>query len=163
MQIVKTGLSSVLLRVFDRWDRYEGRMRLKICAHILQTLQHLCNISTYVFITFLFKKIVRVIYVTLQLLERFRHCDIFKQIIRPCYNILQSYRFSGMFVYCFKSHFVMYVLGCANVNMLLITLHLIHKMLKEPSFYEVTSMKPNIIKKIVTTYLKYTSRVIPPF
>lgn len=47
MQIVKTGLCSVLLRVFDRWDRYEGRMRLKICAHILQTLQHLCNISTY--------------------------------------------------------------------------------------------------------------------
>ncbi|XP_072941140.1 cytosolic carboxypeptidase 1-like isoform X2 [Epargyreus clarus] len=45
MQIVKTGLSSVLLRVFDRWDRYEGRMRLKICAHILQTLQHLCNIK----------------------------------------------------------------------------------------------------------------------
>lgn len=47
MQIVKTSLSNVLLRVFDRWDRYEGRMRLKICAHILQTLQHLCNISTY--------------------------------------------------------------------------------------------------------------------
>ncbi|XP_022821510.1 cytosolic carboxypeptidase 4-like isoform X5 [Spodoptera litura] len=46
MQIVKTGLCSVLLRVFDRWDRYEGRMRLKICAHILQTLQHLCNIKT---------------------------------------------------------------------------------------------------------------------
>ncbi|XP_045540869.1 cytosolic carboxypeptidase 1 isoform X2 [Papilio machaon] len=45
MQIVKTGLSGVLLRVFDRWDRYEGRMRLKICAHILQTLQHLCNIK----------------------------------------------------------------------------------------------------------------------
>ncbi|XP_068626632.1 cytosolic carboxypeptidase 1-like [Battus philenor] len=45
MQIVKTGLGSVLLRVFDRWDRYEGRMRLKICAHILQTLQHLCNIK----------------------------------------------------------------------------------------------------------------------
>ncbi|XP_050666661.1 cytosolic carboxypeptidase 1-like isoform X3 [Leptidea sinapis] len=43
MQIVKTGLCGVLLRVFDRWDRYEGRMRLKICAHILQTLQHLCN------------------------------------------------------------------------------------------------------------------------
>ncbi|XP_073957931.1 cytosolic carboxypeptidase 1-like isoform X4 [Choristoneura fumiferana] len=45
MQIVKTGLCSVLLRVFDRWDRYEGRMRLKICAHVLQTLQHLCNIK----------------------------------------------------------------------------------------------------------------------
>ncbi|CAB3240917.1 unnamed protein product [Arctia plantaginis] len=45
MQIVKTSLSNVLLRVFDRWDRYEGRMRLKICAHILQTLQHLCNIK----------------------------------------------------------------------------------------------------------------------
>ncbi|XP_053609490.1 cytosolic carboxypeptidase 1-like isoform X1 [Plodia interpunctella] len=45
MQIVKTGLCNVLLRVFDRWDRYEGRMRLKICAHILQTLQHLCNIK----------------------------------------------------------------------------------------------------------------------
>ncbi|XP_060808390.1 cytosolic carboxypeptidase 1 isoform X2 [Amyelois transitella] len=45
MQIVKTGLCTVLLRVFDRWDRYEGRMRLKICAHILQTLQHLCNIK----------------------------------------------------------------------------------------------------------------------
>lgn len=49
MQIVKTGLCSVLLRVFDRWDRYEGRMRLKICAHILQTLQHLCNISMSTF------------------------------------------------------------------------------------------------------------------
>ncbi|CAG9581580.1 unnamed protein product [Danaus chrysippus] len=45
MQIVKTGLCGVLIRVFDRWDRYEGRMRLKICAHILQTLQHLCNIK----------------------------------------------------------------------------------------------------------------------
>ncbi|XP_045779147.1 cytosolic carboxypeptidase 1-like isoform X2 [Maniola jurtina] len=45
MQIVKTGLCSVLIRVFDRWDRYEGRMRLKICAHILQTMQHLCNIK----------------------------------------------------------------------------------------------------------------------
>ncbi|XP_063395355.1 cytosolic carboxypeptidase 1-like isoform X2 [Cydia fagiglandana] len=45
MQIVKTGLCSVLLRVFDRWDRYEGRIRLKICAHILRTLQHLCNIK----------------------------------------------------------------------------------------------------------------------
>ncbi|CAG9135225.1 unnamed protein product [Plutella xylostella] len=46
MQIVKTGLAGVLVRVFDRWDRYEGRMKLKICAHILQTLQHLCNIRS---------------------------------------------------------------------------------------------------------------------
>ncbi|XP_041974997.1 cytosolic carboxypeptidase 1-like isoform X2 [Aricia agestis] len=46
MQIVKTGLCSVLLRVFDKWDRYEGRMRLKICAHILQTLKHVCNIKS---------------------------------------------------------------------------------------------------------------------
>ncbi|GBP39949.1 hypothetical protein EVAR_39177_1 [Eumeta japonica] len=47
MQIVKTGLCNVLLRVFDHWDRYQDRARLKICAHVLQTLLHLCNISTY--------------------------------------------------------------------------------------------------------------------
>lgn len=39
---VKTGLLGHLFRIFERWDRYEGRMRQKIINNIIVTFQHLC-------------------------------------------------------------------------------------------------------------------------
>ncbi|XP_021925880.1 cytosolic carboxypeptidase 1-like isoform X7 [Zootermopsis nevadensis] len=43
IQTVKSGLLILLLRIFERWDRYEGRIHLKICSYIIMTLQHLCS------------------------------------------------------------------------------------------------------------------------
>lgn len=45
IQTVKSGLLILMLRIFERWDRYEGKIRLKICSYILATLQHLCSTS----------------------------------------------------------------------------------------------------------------------
>lgn len=36
-----------LMRIFERWERFDGQMRLKICNYALNTLQHLCVISRY--------------------------------------------------------------------------------------------------------------------
>lgn len=38
------------MRLFERWERFDGQMRLKICNHALNTLQHLCVISEFVFL-----------------------------------------------------------------------------------------------------------------
>jgi hypothetical protein len=45
IRTVKSGLLVTLLRIFERWERYEGKVRLKICSNILVTLQHLCSTS----------------------------------------------------------------------------------------------------------------------
>lgn len=45
VRTVKSGLLVVLLRIFERWERYEGKICLKICSYILTTLQHLCSTS----------------------------------------------------------------------------------------------------------------------
>jgi hypothetical protein len=47
IQVVKSGLLVLLLRIFERWDRYEGKIHLKICSCILMTLQHLCSTSEF--------------------------------------------------------------------------------------------------------------------
>lgn len=49
--LVKAGIIILLLRVFDRWEKYESKIRIKICTRILQTLKHVCTISM---ISFLF-------------------------------------------------------------------------------------------------------------
>lgn len=43
IKIVKSGLLILLLRIFERWERYEGKVRVKVCSYILVTLQHLCS------------------------------------------------------------------------------------------------------------------------
>ncbi|XP_031364979.1 cytosolic carboxypeptidase 1-like isoform X4 [Apis dorsata] len=45
MKFVKVGLVHLLMRIFERWDRFDGPMRLKICNSTLITLQHLCVIK----------------------------------------------------------------------------------------------------------------------
>jgi hypothetical protein len=45
IKIVKSGLLILLLRIFERWERYEGKVRVKVCSYILVTLQHLCSTS----------------------------------------------------------------------------------------------------------------------
>lgn len=45
MKFVKVGMVHLLMRLFERWDRFDGQMRLKICNYALNTLQHLCAIS----------------------------------------------------------------------------------------------------------------------
>ncbi|XP_043505081.1 cytosolic carboxypeptidase 4-like isoform X1 [Polistes fuscatus] len=45
-KFVKIGIVNQLMRIFDRWERYEGQMRLKICNYALNTLQHLCVIKS---------------------------------------------------------------------------------------------------------------------
>lgn len=48
MKFVKVGLVHLLMRIFERWDRFDGPMRLKICNSTLITLQHLCVISEFI-------------------------------------------------------------------------------------------------------------------
>ncbi|XP_072752591.1 cytosolic carboxypeptidase 1 isoform X2 [Anoplolepis gracilipes] len=43
--IVKIGMVYLLMRIFERWERFDGQMRLKICNYALNTLQHLCVIK----------------------------------------------------------------------------------------------------------------------
>ncbi|XP_043280030.1 cytosolic carboxypeptidase 1-like isoform X2 [Venturia canescens] len=45
MKFVKVGMVHLLMRLFERWDRFDGQMRLKICNYALNTLQHLCAIK----------------------------------------------------------------------------------------------------------------------
>jgi hypothetical protein len=47
IKIVKSGLLILLLRIFERWERYEGKVRVKVCSFILVTLQHLCSTSKW--------------------------------------------------------------------------------------------------------------------
>ncbi|KAL6427330.1 hypothetical protein ACFW04_008713 [Cataglyphis niger] len=44
-KFVKIGMVHLLMRIFERWDKLDGQMRLKICNHALNTLQHLCVIK----------------------------------------------------------------------------------------------------------------------
>ncbi|XP_043591369.1 cytosolic carboxypeptidase 1-like isoform X1 [Bombus pyrosoma] len=44
-KFVKVGLVHLLMRIFERWERFDGPMRLKICNCALITLQHLCVIK----------------------------------------------------------------------------------------------------------------------
>ncbi|XP_075216062.1 cytosolic carboxypeptidase 1-like isoform X2 [Lycorma delicatula] len=45
VRVVKMGLVQQLLKLFERWERYDGKMRLRICYFTLQTLHHLCSIK----------------------------------------------------------------------------------------------------------------------
>ncbi|XP_033221250.1 cytosolic carboxypeptidase 4-like isoform X2 [Belonocnema kinseyi] len=45
-KFVKIGIVHLLMRLFERWDRFDGQIRLKICNNALNTLQHLCAIKT---------------------------------------------------------------------------------------------------------------------
>jgi hypothetical protein len=47
IKIVKSGLLILLLRIFERWERYEGRVRVKVCSFVLVTLQHICSTSKW--------------------------------------------------------------------------------------------------------------------
>ncbi|XP_067003008.2 cytosolic carboxypeptidase 1 isoform X2 [Anabrus simplex] len=42
-RIVKTGMLILLLRILERWERYDGRMRIRICNYTLVTLKHVCG------------------------------------------------------------------------------------------------------------------------
>ncbi|XP_029156275.1 cytosolic carboxypeptidase 1-like isoform X2 [Nylanderia fulva] len=44
-KFVKVGMVYLLMRIFERWERFDGQMRLKICNYALNTLQHLCVIK----------------------------------------------------------------------------------------------------------------------
>ncbi|XP_054005382.1 cytosolic carboxypeptidase 1-like isoform X2 [Hylaeus anthracinus] len=44
-KFVKVGMVYLLMRIFERWERFDGQMRLKICNYALITLQHLCIIK----------------------------------------------------------------------------------------------------------------------
>ncbi|XP_076751692.1 cytosolic carboxypeptidase 1 isoform X2 [Xylocopa sonorina] len=44
-KFVKVGLVHLLMRIFERWERFDGPLRLKICNCALITLQHLCVIK----------------------------------------------------------------------------------------------------------------------
>lgn len=46
-RIVKTSLISILLKILEKWERYEGKMRLRICNYSLVTLQNVCCCSKY--------------------------------------------------------------------------------------------------------------------
>ncbi|XP_011867871.1 PREDICTED: cytosolic carboxypeptidase 1-like isoform X4 [Vollenhovia emeryi] len=44
-KFVKAGMVHLLMRIFERWERFDGQIRLKICNYALNTLQHLCIIK----------------------------------------------------------------------------------------------------------------------
>jgi len=46
-KFVKVGMVHLLMRIFDRWEKFDGHMRLKICNYALNTLQHLSNTSRW--------------------------------------------------------------------------------------------------------------------
>lgn len=46
-KFVKMGIVHLLMRIFERWERFDGQMRLKICNHALNTLQHFCATSRF--------------------------------------------------------------------------------------------------------------------
>lgn len=46
-KLAKVGIVHLLMRIFERWERFDGPMRLKICNYALNTLQHLCVISKF--------------------------------------------------------------------------------------------------------------------
>ena len=58
MKVVKTGIVYMLMRIFDRWDRFDGPLRLKICNNALNTLQHISTISKSVFYFYFRKEIL---------------------------------------------------------------------------------------------------------
>ncbi|XP_076221062.1 cytosolic carboxypeptidase 1 isoform X2 [Nomia melanderi] len=41
-KFVKLGMMYLVMRIFERWERYDGYMRLKICNCAVTTIQHLC-------------------------------------------------------------------------------------------------------------------------
>ncbi|XP_020296791.1 cytosolic carboxypeptidase 1-like isoform X2 [Pseudomyrmex gracilis] len=41
-KFVKVGMVHLLMRIFERWEKFDGQLRLKICNYALNTLQHLC-------------------------------------------------------------------------------------------------------------------------
>ncbi|KAI4501431.1 hypothetical protein M0802_003308 [Mischocyttarus mexicanus] len=45
-KLVKIGIVNQLMRIFERWERFDGQMRLRICNYALNTLQHLCVIKS---------------------------------------------------------------------------------------------------------------------
>ncbi|KAK2583820.1 hypothetical protein KPH14_009718 [Odynerus spinipes] len=45
-KFVKAGMVHQLIRIFERWERFDGQLRLKICNYVLNTLQHLSVIKT---------------------------------------------------------------------------------------------------------------------
>jgi len=47
IKIAKNGLLILLLRIFERCERYEGKVRVKVCSFVLVTLQHLCSTSKW--------------------------------------------------------------------------------------------------------------------
>ncbi|XP_011693107.1 PREDICTED: cytosolic carboxypeptidase 1-like isoform X2 [Wasmannia auropunctata] len=44
-KFIKAGMVHLLMRIFERWERFDGQIRLKICNYALNTLQHLCVIK----------------------------------------------------------------------------------------------------------------------
>lgn len=46
-KFVKVGMVYLLMRIFERWERFDGQIRLKICNYALNTLQHLCVTSRF--------------------------------------------------------------------------------------------------------------------
>ncbi|XP_018043707.1 PREDICTED: cytosolic carboxypeptidase 1-like [Atta colombica] len=44
-KFIKTRIVHLLMRIFERWERFDGQMRLKICNYALNTLQHFCVIK----------------------------------------------------------------------------------------------------------------------
>ncbi|XP_076245473.1 cytosolic carboxypeptidase 1 isoform X2 [Calliopsis andreniformis] len=44
-KFVKVNMVYLLMRVLERWERFDGPIRLKICNYVLITLQHLCVIK----------------------------------------------------------------------------------------------------------------------
>lgn len=46
-RIIQSNVLSLILRIFDRWERYEGKTKLKICHYSVVTLQRVCYLSKF--------------------------------------------------------------------------------------------------------------------
>lgn len=44
-RIIKAGVVPIFLKIFSRWEKYDGKTRLKICNDTIITLQHICSTS----------------------------------------------------------------------------------------------------------------------
>ncbi|XKL64809.1 hypothetical protein PGB90_004895 [Kerria lacca] len=41
-RMIKAGMTPIFLKIFSRWEKYDGKTRLKICNDTIVTLQHIC-------------------------------------------------------------------------------------------------------------------------
>lgn len=46
-RIVESTCVNHVLRVLERWDRYDGKLKIKLCHYAVVTLQRICYLREF--------------------------------------------------------------------------------------------------------------------